>query len=138
MIREVKFESQDRRIKQILACLNKHGIASIEEANQICFPRYEVFGLSSQMQRAAVSIPSNIAEGYGRASNPDLIHFLHIALGSSNELDTQILIARNEEYITEEEFHQLEDLNDNVMRMLQSLIYTRKKYEMQTGQTSKP
>ena len=38
------------------------------------FPRYEVFGLSSQMQRAAVSIPSNIAEGYGRASNPDLIH----------------------------------------------------------------
>ena len=102
------------------------------------FPRYEVFGLSSQMQRAAVSIPSNIAEGYGRASNTDLIHFLHIALGSSNELDTQILIARNEEYITEEEFHQLEDLNDNVMRMLQSLIYTRKKYEMQTGQTSKP
>ena len=102
------------------------------------FPRYEVFGLSSQMQRAAVSIPSNIAEGYGRDSNPDLIHFLHIALGSSNELDTQILIARNEEYITEEEFHQLEDLNDNVMRMLQSLIYTRKKYEMQTGQTSKP
>ena len=102
------------------------------------FPRYEVFGLSSQMQRAAVSIPSNIAEGYGRASNPDLIHFLHIALGSSNELDTQILIARNEEYISEEEYHQLEDMNDNVMRMLQSLIHTRKKYEMQTGQTSKP
>ena len=102
------------------------------------FPRYEVFGLSSQMQRAAVSIPSNIAEGYGRDSNPDLIHFLHIALGSSNELDTQILIARNEEYITEEEFHQLEDLNDNVMRKLQSLINTRRKYEMQTGQTSKP
>ena len=102
------------------------------------FPRYEVFGLSSQMQRAAVSIPSNIAEGYGRDSNPDLIHFLHIALGSSNELDTQILIARNEEYITEEEFHQLEDLNDNVMRKLQSLINTHRKYEMQTGQTSKP
>ena len=81
---------------------------------------------------------SNIAEGYGRDSNPDLIHFLHIALGSSNELDTQILIARNEEYITEEEFHQLEDLNDNVMRKLQSLINTRRKYEMQTGQTSKP
>ena len=102
------------------------------------FPQNELYGLTDQIRRAVISIPSNIAEGYGRASNPDLIHFLHIALGSSNELDTQILIARNEEYISEEEYHQLEDMNDNVMRMLQSLIHTRKKYEMQTGQTSKP
>ena len=52
------------------------------------FPKEELFGLVSQMRRCAVSIPSNIAEGYGRGTNVELIHFLYISLGSSNELDT--------------------------------------------------
>ena len=54
------------------------------------FPREELYGLSSQMRRCAVSIPSNIAEGYGRGTNAELIHFLYISLGSSNELDTRL------------------------------------------------
>lgn len=58
-----------------------------------CIPNDERFGLTSQMRRAAVSIPSNIAEGAGRKSDKELIQFLHIALGSLAELDTQYLIA---------------------------------------------
>ena len=93
------------------------------------YPRHEVFGLSSQMQRAAVSIPSNIAEGYGRSSNKDLLHFLHNAMGSSNELDTQILISKYQGYLTEEEFRHLDNMNESVNKMLGALIDKRKTYE---------
>ncbi|MBQ0154317.1 MAG: four helix bundle protein [Bacteroidales bacterium] len=67
------------------------------------FPAEERFGLISQMQRAAVSIPSNIAEGSGRDSNKDFIHFLNISLGSSYELETQVIIAERRAYITAEQ-----------------------------------
>ncbi len=62
------------------------------------FPDEEKFGLSSQLRRAAVSIPSNIAEGAARSSNKEFIHFLYISLGSLSELETQLLIANNLEY----------------------------------------
>ena len=58
------------------------------------FPKSELYGLSSQMQRAAVSIPSNIAEGYSRKNLKEYIQFLHIAYGSSAELETQLIIAK--------------------------------------------
>ncbi len=59
------------------------------------FPKDEIYGLSSQMRRSAVSIPSNIAEGYSRKSTKDYAHFLRIAYGSSTELETQIIIAKD-------------------------------------------
>ena|SRR3989344_2029345 len=59
------------------------------------FPKDEIYGLSSQMKRAAVSIPSNIAEGYSRKGTKEYSHFLRIAYGSSNELETQIIIAKD-------------------------------------------
>jgi four helix bundle protein len=61
------------------------------------FPQSEIYGLTSQIRRSAVSVPSNIAEGYGRQSKAEYIHFLHIALGSLRELDTQLIIAREVE-----------------------------------------
>ncbi len=67
------------------------------------FPDAEKFGLTSQMRRAAVSIPSNIAEGSARKGDKELIHFLHIALGSLSELDTQYLIAVRLAFIEKED-----------------------------------
>ncbi|MBK1986586.1 four helix bundle protein [Sphaerospermopsis aphanizomenoides BCCUSP55] len=58
------------------------------------FPQSELYGLTSQIRRSSVSVASNIAEGYGRRSKPEYIQFLHIALGSLRELDTQLIIAK--------------------------------------------
>lgn len=69
------------------------------------FPKNEVFGLSSQMQRAAVSIPSNIAEGQVRGSDKEFKRFLQIALASSAELETQIIIAKELRYLAEEDYN---------------------------------
>ena len=67
------------------------------------FPESEKFGLTSQMRRCAVSIPSNIAEGSARKGDKELIHFLHIALGSLSELETQYLIAMRLAFIEKED-----------------------------------
>lgn len=66
------------------------------------FPKEEIYGLSSQMRRAAVSIPSNIAEGHQRYSPKEFIHFLSIARGSLAELETQVIIANRLNYISAE------------------------------------
>ena len=66
--------------------------------SQILFPDEEKFGLTSQIRRAAVSVPSNIAERAGRKSNKEFVQFFHIALGSLSELDTQYIIAVRLQY----------------------------------------
>lgn len=68
------------------------------------FPSSEKFGLVNQLQRASVSIASNIAEGASRTSEKDFTHFLEISLGSSFEVETQLLISKNLNYISEEEY----------------------------------
>lgn len=86
------------------------------------FPKQETYGLSSQMRRAAVSIPSNIAEGFRRYHNKEYKQFLYIALGSCAELETQITIAKELEYIAlNEEAILLEQL-DHLCRMTSNLI----------------
>ena len=89
------------------------------------YPQSEVYGLVSQMRRCVVSIPSNIAEGYGRGSNRDLVHFLYISLGSSNELETQLLLSQEFGYISDAKADVLITLNGEVNKMLSSLIYKR-------------
>ena len=101
------------------------------------YPESETYGLVSQMRRCVVSIPSNIAEGYGRGTNRDLVHFLYTSLGSSNELETQLLLSREFSYLSDEDASMLLQLNEQINKMLSSLIYKR---TQNTGSdfTSKP
>jgi four helix bundle protein len=86
------------------------------------FPREEIYGLTSQMRRAAVSIPSNIAEGKGRFSKPDLLHFFTQARGSLLELETQIIIAQELDYLSRSAAKQLLSLTAEVGRMLNGFL----------------
>ena len=86
------------------------------------FPVSEVYGLTSQLRRSAVSIPSNIAEGYGRRTTGEYKRFLQIAVASLFELQTQIEIAFNIEYINKEVFDQVNEKTTELDRMLSSLI----------------
>ncbi|NQU03345.1 MAG: four helix bundle protein [Syntrophaceae bacterium] len=86
------------------------------------FPKDELYGLISQIRRCAISLPSNIAEGYGRNSTNDYIHFLRIASGSLYELQTQMEISLNLQYIDRREFENLYELSREIERMLSSLI----------------
>ena len=86
------------------------------------FPRDEVYGLSSQMRRAAVSVPSNIAEGKGRYSQKEFVQFLYHARGSLLELQTQLSIARDLDYIDLAAFKSLESQTEELGRILNGLI----------------
>jgi four helix bundle protein len=96
-------------------------VKSIYEITQL-FPSNEQFGLVSQMRRAAVSIPSNIAEGCGRNSDKELIHFLYIALGSASELETQIIISKELNFLQTEKSEQMQGLIFEIIKMTSSLI----------------
>jgi len=84
------------------------------------FPDSEKFGLTSQMRRASVSIPSNIAEGWGRLSRKNYIQFLRISRGSLFELETQLLITKELNYISDVEI--INNLITEISKMLNSLI----------------
>lgn len=84
------------------------------------FPRDEMFGLVNQMRRAAVSIPSNIAEGAARQGEREFIHFLHISLGSAAELETQVIIAGKLNYLGAAD--QVLKKVETVRKMLHGLI----------------
>ena len=78
------------------------------------FPKREIYGLTDQIRRSAVSIPSNIAEGKGRSTAKDFVHFLNTARGSLYELTTQLYVAREIGYLTEEDFAQLNKRIENL------------------------
>ncbi|MEX2578245.1 MAG: four helix bundle protein [Verrucomicrobiales bacterium] len=90
------------------------------------FPDAEKFGLSNQMRRAVVSVPSNIAEGYGRGSTNEYLRFLHIASGSLYEVQTQLQIAENLAYVSADARTPIESLATECEKMLGSLISTLK------------
>lgn len=100
---------------------------AMDLATSVCrvtaeFPDHEKFGLVAQLRRAAVSVPSNIAEGQGRLSPGEFKQFLGHARGSLFEVGTQALIARNLGFITESKVLQLQKLVDEVGRLLNGLI----------------
>ena len=85
-------------------------------------PAREQFGLSNQMRRASVSIPSNIAEGQGRGTTKDYVHFLHISRGSLQELETQLLLAQRLSFAGESDVQRLLSVCDEVSRLVSGLI----------------
>ena len=86
------------------------------------FFKKERYGLTSQIRRAAVSIPSNIAEGYGRKTTADYLRSLYIAYGSVCELETQVLLSGDLNYVNKENLKALKDDAEEVERMLKALI----------------
>ncbi len=90
------------------------------------FPQEEMFGLISQMRRCAVSIPSNIAEGHGRGSEKELVRFLEIALGSAAELETQLIIAKELNFVVAEDFETIISEVNEVVKMLSALNRSHK------------
>lgn len=86
------------------------------------FPKTELYGLTSQIRRCVVSIPSNIAEGQKRGHKTEYIQFLHIAYGSGAEAETQLLIALKIGYLNQIEFDKLNNLLEEIMKMLNKLI----------------
>ena len=86
------------------------------------FPKSEEFGLTSQMRRAVVSIPSNIAEGYGRGSRNELRHFFEVSSGSASELETQLLICQRVGLEKSDVIDELCDRVKKILKMLSSLI----------------
>lgn len=85
------------------------------------FPQSELYGIVSQMRRAAVSIPSNIAEGYGRKSSKEYAQFYSIAYGSGLELETQLIIAKDLGFGKKEDFAEIEALLEEVLKMLNAM-----------------
>src|SRR6266404_1530372 len=86
------------------------------------FPKSELYGLTSQLRRAGVSVPSNVAEGYGRGSRKEYVQFLCISQGSLKELETQVIIAQRLNYGSKTAGDDLLESSEEVGRMLGALI----------------
>jgi len=99
------------------------GIRLVSEIYKLTekFPKNEIFGLTSQTRRAAVSIPANLAEGYARKHRAEYAQFVKIAFGSGAELETHLLIAQNLGFVSKKDSIEAEALLDEVMRMLNKL-----------------
>lgn len=116
-----------RDYRQLMVWQKAHSLTlSIYTATKL-FPREEVFGLTSQLRRAAVSIPSNIAEGAGRQSSADFARFLDMAVASCNEVEYQIFLASELEFLPPEQYRVL---NENVAEIRHML--TRLAQKMRT------
>jgi four helix bundle protein len=97
------------------------------------FPREEVYGLTSQLRRAAVSIPSNIAEGEGRGSKKEFVHFLRIAHGSLREVETQLIIAERLAYLEANVLSKLIAIAEETGRLINGLMNSLRR---QSGEQS--
>lgn len=91
------------------------------------FPKEELYGLTSQLRRAAYSIPLNIAEGYTRSGNKEFLQFLTISRGSSAEIETLLLLARDLHFISVEEYQIFESNRKEITKVLQGLINSVRK-----------
>jgi len=99
-----------------------HQLALLVYAATKAFPKEEAYGLTSQMRRASISIPANIAEGCGRGGDAELNRFLRIAMGSASELEYHLLLAHDLGLLNHPDYEELATAVTEVKRMLTSLI----------------
>lgn len=115
-----------RTFQEILAWQKAHQLTLRVYKATDKYPRAEQFGLILQSRRCAVSIPSNIAEGFKRKSRADSIHFYNIAQGSLEELKYQMILARDLHYISESEYSDFEALADETGKLINGWIKIQK------------
>ena len=113
---------QMRDFRRLKVWEKAHGLSLAIYKATTAFPKQELFGLTSQLRRAAVSIPANIAEGCGRSGEPELARFLRIALGSASELEYHIILSTDLCYLNKSASQDLSKQVTDVKRMLTSLI----------------
>jgi four helix bundle protein len=120
-------EEKMKDFRQLMVWKKAHQLALAVYKASAVFPNDERYGLTSQLRRASVSIPTNIAEGCGRFTDPDFARFLQIAMGSASETEYQILLARDLDFIPAPEYDKLRKDVEEVKRMLASLLRTLRK-----------
>lgn len=119
------------------------GRVLVKEIYQVThnYPKDELFGITSQMRRAAVSIPTNIAEGCGRNSDKELSRFLDIANGSAFELETMVILSLDLEFLSQEDFEKFDEKLDEIQKMIfglkQSLSKPTDQYSLLTSKNLK-
>lgn len=117
----MKNESAVRDYKELIAYQKAYDLVLRTYRLTASFPKEELYGLTGQIRRAAVSVPSNIAEGFMRGSK-EYIQFLKIALGSAAELETQLTLSRDLGYCGQDEFENMRNLVKEVLRLLTAYI----------------
>ncbi len=116
-------ERQTRRdFRDLVLWQKAMELAAEAHRTTLKLPRHELFGMAAQVRRAAVSVPSNIAEGSGRRTTREFIAFLRIARGSLSELRTQLLLAEKIGYLSETDLSSATGLSDEVGRLLNAVI----------------
>jgi four helix bundle protein len=121
-VEENKMASEVKNYRDLIIWQKGVELAKIVYTLTRKFPNYETYGLADQLRRSAVSVPSNIAEGQARQHTGEFRQFLHTALGSAAEVDTQIVIAFELGYITEQEAKEIEQRIVEIRKMTYSLI----------------
>lgn len=102
----------------------KKGIDLVEQIYKFTkqFPKEELYGITNQMRRCAVSIPANIAEGSGRKNKAEFIQFLHIALGSASELETHLIISQRLGFLSINSYDEIINALNEIIKMICGLI----------------
>lgn len=114
--------AKSRGYKNLIVWKKSMRLAKLAYFRTKKLPKREIYAITDQIRRAAISIPSNISEGYNRFSEQEFIHFLKIARGSLGEVDTQLSLCEEVGYLTKTELKELYDLIDEIDKMLISLI----------------
>ncbi len=117
----------------LIAWKESHALCILVYSKIAALPSSERYNLACQLQRAVVSISSNISEGFSRKTYPDKIQFLYIALGSTKEVQSQLLLCRDLGYISPEDFNALNDKCNLVGKLLMGLIKSFEEKRLSKG-----